>query len=707
MSRSDLTRDPPAAPPEKPRERTLADGRVVSDPYHWLTRRDDPDVLAFLGAENAHTDSYFAAHKATVDRLAAEIASRVQETDASAPVLHGNFVYYRRTVAGQSYAVHVRRPVDAHITDLDQLPDHLKYPVDPHQPPDDEQILYDENVHAEQHDYFRLGVYALSPDHTLAIEGVDTTGGEVFSLQVRVLQTGALLDDLVENAGYSVAFDTAGTSFLYTTLDDAWRPYRVYRHVIGTPQASDELLHEEPDERFFVGVGRTRSGDYLAIHCGSKITDEWWLIDASDATCKPQLVVPRTHGVEVDLEHAHDTLFMLTNADGCDDFELRAAPLSDPTNVTVLLAHQRGRRLESLDAFANHLVVGMRHDAATNVMVLAHDGTPIKSIDGTDPIGTTAIGANPQFHTRFVRIITTALATPTTVLDVGVFADTRDVVKTQAVLGNFVHEAYETWRTYAISHDGTSIPISIVAKRDRAPHVPILMYVYGAYEISLDPVFSASRLNLLDRGVMFALAHVRGGGDNGRQWYESGKFAAKSNTFIDTVACAIHLTAEDGVDPAHIAIRGGSAGGLTVGAALNRAPELFCAAVAEVPFVDVAATLSDPSLPLTVIEYDEWGDPHEPAVMQQILQYSPVDNVARKKYPPLYVTAGLHDPRVQYFEPAKWVATLRQRSIEPAILFQTEMGSGHGGRSGRYDAWHDEAKVQTFLLDMFDLLPDT
>ncbi|MEX2533716.1 MAG: S9 family peptidase [Nitriliruptoraceae bacterium] len=705
MPRLDLTRTPPSPPKAQPVERTLADGSVVTDPYHWLTERENPEVLAYLASENAHTDTFFAAREQTVDLLAQEIAQRVNETDASAPVLDGPYVYYRRTLAGASYPIHARRRVPEGITDVDQLTDELRFPVDPFNPPTDEQVLIDENEAASGHDYFRLGVFAPSPDHQRVIEGIDTTGGEVFTLTVRDLNENMTLPDVVENASYGVAWDAAGTSFLYTTLDDAWRPYRVYRHVVGTDQSDDLLLHEETDERFFVGVGLTRSGAFQVIHAGSKITDEWRLIDAWNIDATPQLVIPRTEGVQVDLDHGNDTLFFLTNADDCDDFELRATPLNNPTAAAtrVLFAHQRGVRLESLDVFGDHLVLGVRRDATTNLIVLAHDGTVIKHIGTPGDLATTVAGGNPQFHTHFVRTVTTALATPTVVTDIAVNHDTAVVVKRQDVPGGFREDAYETWRSYAVSDDGIEVPISLVAKRDRPKEAPCLIYVYGAYEISLDPAFSTARLNLLDRGVVFALAHVRGGGDQGRQWYETGKFAAKPNTFKDTVACANHLADTPGIDPTRIAIRGGSAGGLTVGAALNRAPERFCAAVAEVPFVDVAATLSDPSLPLTVIEYDEWGDPRDPKMMQIIRSYSPVDNVEAHTYPPLYITAGLNDPRVQYFEPAKWVATLRSRSLDPAILFFTEMGSGHGGRSGRYDAWRDEAQVHTFLLDMFGI----
>lgn len=703
MPRLDLTTTPPSKPKSQPVERTLADGSVVNDPYHWLTERDNPDVLAYLARENAHADAYFAARVHTVDLLAQQIAQRVNETDASVPVLDGPYVYYQRTMAGASYRVHVRRPVDRAITDLDQLSDDVRFPVDPFNPPADEQVLFDENEAARGHTYFRLGVYAISDDHQRVVEGIDTSGGEVFTLRIRDLAGAMTFTDVVANAGYGVAWDATGASFLYTTLDDAWRPYRVYRHRIGTLQADDELLFEEADERYFVGVGRTRSGTFQVIHAGSKITDEWWLIDATDSNATPQLVIARTEGIQVDLDHAHDTLFWLTNEGGCDDFELRSAPLEKPTARTtrVVHAHKPGVRLESLDVFEHHLILGVRYDATTHLLVLDHEGVIIKQIGASGDIATTVAASNPQFHTKFVRTVTTALATPPVVNDVAVYDDTTIEVKRQHVPGGFNENHYETWRSYAISDDGTQIPISLVARRDRSDDAPCLMYVYGAYEISLDPTFSTARLNLLDRGVVFALAHVRGGGDQGRNWYESGKFAAKPNTFIDTVACAKHLADMPGIDGARIAIRGGSAGGLTVGAALNRAPQQFCAAVAEVPFVDVAATLSDPSLPLTVIEYDEWGDPRDPAMMQVIRSYSPVDNVGAHTYPPLFVTAGLNDPRVQYFEPAKWVATLRARSINPAILFATEMGSGHGGRSGRYDAWRDEAQVHTFLLDMF------
>ncbi len=707
MSATDLT--PPLAP-RRPQLLTRADGSQVDDPYHWLRDREDPAVRAHLEAENEHTAAVMAPLADLQDRLFEEIKGRVQETDASAPTLvppragtSAGWLYYRRTLEGQQYAIHCRRPAPAGVSDPRDLPDELRQPVDPQDPPADEVVLLDENVEAAEHDYFRLGGYAISPDGGLAAEAVDTTGNEVFRIRVRDLATGELLADEIPRAGYGLAWYEDNQAFLYTVTDDAWRPYQVWRHRLGTPHDADELLVQEDDERFWLGVGRTRSRAFLAIQAGSKITSEWHLLDAHDASAAPRLVAARQDGVEYDLDHRGDTLYLVTNADGAEDFKLCAAPLATPDREhwVDLVAHRPGVRLEAADAFADQLVLSERTAARTQLRVCDPDSGDGDVLPMDEEVYAAGLGANPGFATRTLRFAYTSLTTPTQVLDLDLDTGQRRLVKQQPIRGGYDRDRFVSWREWATAPDGTQVPISLVRRADVRLDgtAPCLLYGYGSYEISIDPTFSSARLSLLERGVVFAIAHIRGGGEMGRRWYEDGKFLAKPNTFADFVACADHLVAQGVAVRDRLAIRGGSAGGLLIGAALNLRPELCAAAVAEVPFVDVVTTMSDPSIPLTVIEYEEWGNPGELDYLEVMCSYSPYDNVRAADYPAMFVTAGLNDPRVQYWEPAKWVAKLRTTATGGGpIVLKTELGAGHAGRSGRYDAWRDEAEVLAFVL---------
>ncbi|MTV23833.1 S9 family peptidase [Nitriliruptoraceae bacterium ZYF776] len=712
-----------AQPPHAPRRAHTLDrvGGPVDDPYFWLRERQDPDVTAYLEAENAYAEAHLGPLTPLVDTLFGEIKGRIEETDASAPNFRGGFAYYSRTVEGQQYGVHCRRPLPADLRDADlrDLPLAWRRPVDPHHPPADEQVLLDQNLEAAERDYFRLGGFHVSPTHRYAAWSADVTGGEVFEIRVRDLTTGEDLDDVVPKAGYSMAWYEDDTAFLYTVTDDAWRPYQVHKHVLGTDPADDVLVFEETDERFWLGVGRLRSRRYLAISLGSKITSEVHLLDAHDHTAPPLLVAARETGVEYDVDHDRDRdrLLIVTNAGGAEDFEVVTAPV--PTEAVPdaaarehwrpRLPHRPGVRVEGAAAFATHLLVAERTEARTQVRLLSPDDVAdgdghVLEVD--EEVAAVGIGANPSYDTRTLRYAYGSMTTPTQVVDVPLEGhlpddDGRVVVKQQPVRGGYDRDHYVTWRAWATATDGTQVPISLVRHRDTPLDgtAPCLLYGYGAYEVSLDPGFSPARLSLLDRGVVFAIAHVRGGGELGRRWYEQGKFAHKPNTFSDFVACADHLVAERVTARDRLAIRGGSAGGLLIGGALNLRPDLAACAVAEVPFVDVVSTMSDPTIPLTVIEYDEWGDPTTPEYAEVMASYSPYDNVRSEPYPAMFVTAGLNDPRVQYWEPAKWVAKLRATTTGGGpFLLKTEMGAGHGGRSGRYDAWRDEAEVLAFVL---------
>ena len=616
------------------------------------------------------------------------------ETDVSVPVVDGPWAYYHRTVEGRDYAIHCRRPAaNAHA------------PLDPVTPPDDEQVVLDENALAEGHDYLAVGGIAVAPDHDRIATLVDTDGNEEYVLEVRDLATGEVLEQITDRAAYGLAWTRDGSHVLYTTPDDAWRPHRVWRHRLGGPGGAghDELLFDESDERFWLGIGTTRSRDFVLISVASKQTSEVHLLDARDPAATPRVVAPRRPGVEYHVEHdrARDRLLVLTNVDGAVDFQLRGAPVDRPEDWQPLVAHRPGVRLEDVDAFADHLVLTERADAAVRLRVLDPDTGAGEVLDLDDPTAITTLGAVTDDTTSLVRVVTTSLTVPATVLDVDLATGERTLRKQQEVPG-YDPARYVSERVWATADDGTRVPISLVRHVDTPTDGTAagFLYGYGAYEISSDPEFSPWRLSLLDRGVVYAIAHVRGGGELGRAWYEQGRLEHKATTFTDFVACADHLVDTGVCARDRLAIFGGSAGGLLVGAVLNLRPDLCRAAVAAVPFVDVLSTMSDATLPLTVPEYEEWGDPNLPEVAATIRSYSPVDNVRDAAYPAILVTAGLNDPRVGYWEPAKWVAHLRDHDTgDRPILLKTELGAGHGGPSGRYDAWRERALFAAFVLD--------
>ena len=697
----------PPVPERRPHTLTRSDGTTFDDPYFWLREREDPAVRAHLEAENAYTEALLGPLDALVDRVYEGIKGRVVETDTSVPVLDDGWLYYRRTVEGQQYAIRCRRPAPAGVADPGDLPDEYRVPVDPHDPPADEVVLLDANVEAEGHQYFSLGVFSVSRDHRLAVVGVDTDGGEVLRLSVRDLATGETIEEVTDRATYGCVWFDDHETFLYLVPDEAWRPYQVWRHRVGSPPGSDVLVLEELDERFWMGVGRTRSEAFVEIALGTKVVDEVHLIPADDPAAAPSCVVPRSLGVEASVDHRGDLLHIVTNRDGATDFKLCTVPVADPDPArwVDLVPHRPGVRLEGADLFRDHLVLSERTGGRTQVRLCDPDSGEGELVLFDEEVYTAGLGTVTSFDARTLRLGYGSMTTPMQVIDLDTATGERRVLKQQEVRGGYDRDRFATFRTWARSHDGVEVPVSVVHRADVALDgtAPCLVYVYGAYETSMEPLFSFARLELLERGVMFAIAHVRGGGEMGRAWYEQGRMEHKANTFHDLVACVEHLVATGAADPARVAVRGGSAGGLTVGASLNLRPELFAAAVAEVPFVDVITTMSDPTIPLTVTEYDEWGDPADPDVQRVMATYSPYDNVRPAPYPAMYVTAGLNDPRVQYWEPAKWAARLREvtTSGRPIVL-ETELDAGHGGRSGRYEAMRDEAKVLAFVLAALD-----
>jgi oligopeptidase B len=688
--------EPPQAK-QVPSHRTYH-GDTVTDEYAWLADRADPDTIAYLEAENAFTEAATAALAPLRDQIFAEIKARTQESDLSVPVRKGGWWHYSRTVEGQQYAVYCRRAV---------RPGEVIPPIaEDGRPLDGEEVLLDGNEVAAGHDFFSLGAFRSSPDQRWLAYSTDFSGNERFTLRVKDLATGQMLPDEIPDTYAGCAWSLGGSALFYTTVDDAWRPYRVWRHKIGTPAAQDTMVFEEPDERFHVYVNLTRSERYLLIKSASALTTEVWMLDAATPDGEFAVVAPRRQGVDYDVEDAGDRLLILHN-DGAENFEIAAAPLTDPAAWTPLVPHRADTRLLGVDAFADFIVVYARHDGLTGLRVLSRHGEQRQhEIAFPEPVYRVGPGANPEYQAARFRLSYTSLVTPGSVYDCDMATGELTLLKRQPVLPSpagqpYRPEDYEQHREWAVADDGTRVPISLVCRRGtpRDGSAPCLLYGYGSYEISSDPAFFIRLLSLLDRGFVYAIAHIRGGGEMGRSWYTNGKLLHKKNTFTDFIACARHLVRQGWTSEQRLVARGGSAGGLLMGAVANMAPDAFAGIVAHVPFVDALNSILDPSLPLTVTEWEEWGDPlHDPEVYAYMKSYTPYENVTGQAYPPIFALGGLNDTRVTYHEPAKWIARLRTAAKGGPFLLKIEMEAGHGGRSGRYDAWREEALVLAWVV---------
>ncbi len=689
--------DVPAPPtlPEVDHEPVVRElwGETVVDELAWLRESDDPAVLALLEEENAHVDAVLSSHADLPDTIFGEFKNRIKETDLSVPVEKDGWSYYARTEEGLEYTIHCRKPVP--VGTVGPVADVSENAAQEH-------ILLDENVESAPHDFFELGVFELSPDHQLLLWGSDTTGEERFRAVVRDLSSGKELSDELFDLSYGSAWALDNRTFFYIRPDDANRPYQVWRHELGTSQADDVLVFEESDEAYFVGVGRERDDSYIQISVGSAVTDETWLIPADVPDAAPRCLQPRRHGIEYAASHQGDRFIIHTN-ENAENFKLVEAPEATPGSEhwVDLIPHRPDVNLAGFDALRDHLVLFERVDATMRMRVRAWETGDEHIVEQAEPVSSVWAGANPTADTSVYRYGYSSMVSPAAVMLYDLETRERTVLKETEVLGGFDASDYETKREWAVADDGTRVPMSLVWKKDRpAGPGPAVIGAYGAYEISSDPTFSAARLSLLDRGFVVAIAHVRGGGEMGRPWYLDGKFEHKPNTFSDTVACARHLIDEGWTTPAQLGVRGGSAGGLLVGATINLAPELFGAAVAQVAFVDSLNTILDPSLPLTVTEWEEWGNPAESEEIYRVMRsYTPYENVQAAPYPAIYASGGLNDSRVGYWEPAKWVHRLREVTTgNKPIVLHTDLGAGHGGPSGRYESWRDEARVLTFLL---------
>ena len=707
--------------PKRPFEITRHDDKRI-DPYYWLMDRENEEVLQLLQAENTFLAESFASLKPLENELYNEIKARIEETDISVPVRKGDWWYYERTKEGLSYPISCRLRVSGDDT--------TPPTIDPNIAIVGEQIILDENIEAQGHDFLSVGVLAVSPNDEWLAVGVDFEGNERHTVTIRSLTGGEPLLDTLEDVYYGFAWAMDSRHFFYTRVDDAMRPWQLWRHELSTPTSDDVLVYEEPDAQYSISVGRSRDDRVIVNFLGSSTTTEVHFVDATRPTDAFQLLEERRHGIEYGVEHFVDASnvawWLKTTNEGAKDFRLLVREVDQPA-WRELIPERPGNRLDGVEAFSNFLALSERVDGCAAVRIAKLDS-------GIDPFGndllerstlvqgdvqpsTVGLGANPNYMTTQLRVGITSLVTPRLVADVDITSGEKIVRKQQKVLGDFDANNYVTTRLWVKASDGQNIPVSLVARRgvvspspdgDLLPTTPapFLLYGYGSYEISIDPSFSSMLLSLLDRGVIFAIAHVRGGGEMGRSWYESGKLAQKPTTFSDFVTVARFLIDNGWTTSEQLAARGGSAGGLLMGAVMNLAPDLFHCVVAEVPFVDVLTTMLDDSLPLTVGEWEEWGNPDASASAYRTMKsYSPYDNVVASnhdgsaiEYPHLFASGGLNDSRVGFWEPAKWVLKLRDANPKNIAYLKTEMGAGHGGPSGRYDAWRDEAQVLAFIL---------
>ena len=674
-------------------------GITIEDPWHWLRDPnyptvEDPDVLAYLTAENEYFDAVMSPHKDLTETIYEEIKGREQPDLSSVPSKSDEWYYQWRFEEGSQYRVWLRWPVDG--------------PNAREAPTAGAQTILDEPALAKDHEYFRLGSMSVSNNGSLLAYSTDTDGSERFKMVIKNLNTGEMLDDEVENTVGGAVWASDDASFLYTLVDENWRPWQVRLHILGEPVEQDTVVYEEPDPGFFVSVWSTTSEEYIVIGSGDHVTSEVRLLRASDPGAEPVLVSPRRTDHEYSVDHQGDRFVIRTN-DTHKNSRLATAPEYDPTEKSwmPLVDASDSHYIRGFAAFKDFITVQERIDGLDHVRLIDRAGESTY-IPFPESAYTAHMGNNPEFQTDTLRLGYSSMVTPDTVFDYHLDTEELEVRKVQQIPSGYEASAYVTERILANARDGVQVPVSLVRRKDTPVDgtAPLYLYGYGAYGLAIPPGFSTSILSLLDRGFVFAIAHIRGGDDLGYHWYEAGKLDRRTNAFNDFVDVARFLIQKGYSAEGRIVISGGSAGGQLVGAALNQAPELWGTVVAHVPFVDTLNTILDDTLPLTPIEWPEWGNPIEDkAAFEHIASYSPYDQLKERYYPPILVTAGLNDPRVTYWEPAKYVAKLRTLKMDDnLLLFKTNMGAGHGGRSGRYEQLYEDAEEYAFILTSMGLL---
>lgn len=659
-------------------------GHVRIDEYYWLRERDNPDVIAYLNEENANAEKETAHTKALEEKLFEEIKGRFKQTDMSVPYRQDGYFYYTRYEEGKEYPIFARKKGS------------LDAP---------EEIMLNANELAQGHEFFSIGGLAVSSGRDLLAYNVDTQGRRVYTTYCKNLITGELLPDVIPEVTENLAWANDNQTLFYAKQDPTTlRAYQIYRHVLSSDPSLDELIFQEDDETFTAYVFKTKSKKYLMIVSSQTLTHEYRYLAADDPAGEFKLFLPRERDHEYHVDHLGDRFLIRTN-DQAKNFRLMTTP-ADRTgkeNWQELIPHRQDVLLSDFEIFTDHLVLEERKRGLTQIRVIPWGGGEEHYLEFEEPAYRANVGTNPEMETTTLRFEYTSMKTPLSIYDYDMVSRERKLLKQEEVLGGFNAADYVTERLYASAPDGTEIPLSIVYRKGtkRDGQNPLLLYGYGSYGLSIDATFASPRLSLIDRGFIYVIAHVRGGQEMGRQWYEDGKLLRKKNTFTDFIACAEYLIREQFTNPKKLFAMGRSAGGLLMGAITNMRPDLFTGVVAEVPFVDVVTTMLDPSIPLTTGEYDEWGDPNRKELYDYMLSYSPYDKVEAKDYPNLLITGGLHDSQVQYWEPAKWAAKLRAlKTDKNRLLLKTNMDAGHGGASGRFRRHRETAFSYVFLLDL-------
>ena len=661
-------------------------GSVRNDNYFWLNDRENPEVIDYLNKENAYYKNMTAHTKTFQKELFEEMKGRIKEDDESVPYLYNGYYYITRFEKGKDYAIYSRKKGTLSAK---------------------EEILFDCNALAKGHSYFQLGGLSISPNNKFATFAVDIIGRRIYTLKFKNLETNEILEDIIENTSGDSTWANDNSTIFYTQQDKVTlRSDKVFKHKLGVDSTKDKLVYNEKDDTFNVDVSKEKSKKYIVISSSSTMTTESRILLADNPDGKFTVFQKRKRGLEYDISHFGDNFYVVTNKDEATNFKLMKTPENDTSieNWEDLIPHREDVLLEDIEIFKDFLVVEERSNGLNKIRIMPWNGKGEYYLPFESETYTAYTTTNVDFDTDILRYSYQSMTTPSSVIDFNMKTKTKEIKKEHQVLGGkFDKNNYTEERIWATAKDGTKIPISMVYRKGlkKDGSNPLLLYAYGSYGHSMDATFSSTRLTLLDRGFVFAIAHIRGGEDLGRQWYEDGKLLKKKNTFSDFIDCSKFVIEQQYTSPEHLYAEGGSAGGLLMGAVVNLAPELYHGIIAQVPFVDVVTTMLDETIPLTTGEYDEWGNPNVKKYYKYMLSYSPYDNVRKQNYPNMYVSTGLHDSQVQYWEPSKWVAKLRSMKTDTSVLYlDTNMDAGHGGASGRFEAIKELAKEYSFLLDL-------
>jgi len=685
---------------EKIKKELTIHGHTRIDNYYWLNQREDQKVLDYLNAENEYTSRQLKHTEELQTNIFDEIVGRIKHTDMSVPYKEGAYYYYSRFVEDKEYPIHSRELAGE---SRDMVSEILK-DVDKGSTRPNEEVLLDVNSMADGHDYYDVVGLETSPDDKILAYGVDTVSRREYTLYFKDLATGELYEESIPRTTGGVTWASDNKTVFYTVKDETLRPFKIFKHVLGTKTGDDVEVYQESDEIYSTFIYKTKSKKYLVIGSYATLSSEYRILEADNPDGEFRIFHPREKKMEYYIDHYQDKFYVKTN-DEALNFRLMVTDIESTgkENWTEVIGHRDDVLLEGMEIFKDYLVVEERNKGLLNIRVIRWDTKEEYYLDFPEETYTSYVGHNPDYDTQFMRYGYTSLTTPNSTMLYNLKTKESKVLKQQEVVGDFNKDDYTSERLYAKADDGAMVPISLVYRKglDRDGNNPTVLYGYGSYGASMDPYFSSVRLSLLDRGFIWAIAHIRGGEDLGRQWYENGKMLNKKNTFTDFISCGEHLIAENYTSKDKLFAMGGSAGGLLMGAIVNLRPDMFKGIVASVPFVDVVTTMLDETIPLTTAEYDEWGDPNDKQYYDYILSYSPYDNVEEKEYPAMLITTGLHDSQVQYFEPAKWVAKLRDMKTDDNILLlHTNMDAGHGGQSGRFRVHRETAMEFAFMLDL-------